>query len=647
MALEFVLKLNDLMTPKLGATLRAADSAISKSNQKADQYAKNMGTSMDAARKKVDDLRLAANKSTDWRIYKDGMREASKMERQLDKLQAKAEGKKSVGMSGMLGGALKPMLAAASVGAVMSFATSSVKAAMDFGATSKSFEVLSGDVVKGRGLANQLNKLQQDTILGPEVFKAGQTLMSFGVSVDKVMPYVKELGDVSMGNTERFNALTLAFSQTQSAGKLMGQDLLQYVNAGFNPLQTMSDKWQEFGFKSQMSVGQLRKAMEKGVITSAMVAKSFEVATSKGGKFADMMETIGQTSFGKMKLLEGQWENFKIQTGNTLMPLASGLMDTASKTLDWLNISKNVPDTLRAEQGEANTLVDIITSLNEKNSLRATYMKDLFTKYPEMFSNLNRETATNKDLLKTLDSVNAAYKEKIELASHQYSYDTDNKRFNEARQGYLKYKSIVENYQNNNDSRADAELPWYQSGILNPLTRSGKISKYTRIEESYKREMNLSQSDLDKDMTQNKIDKQRTFIINANRILSSAKVLANSKTDLNKLSKSQQKNFLNEYSYAKGLHGGSQLYYDYSKLENLMSNKSSMPKSDAEMISKVGAEKAMATQKSIVINIARLGGVDRLDIHGSKLNEGIEQWEKLEKEMFLRVVNSALGLANN
>ena len=116
---------------------------------------------------------------------------------------------------------------------------------------------------------------------------------------------------------------------------------------------------------------------------------------------------------------------------------------------------------------------------------------------------------------------------------------------------------------------------------------------------------------------------------------------------LNKLSKSQQKNFLNEYSYAKGLHGGSQLYYDYSKLENLMSNNSSMPKSDAEMISKVGAEKAMATQKSIVINIARLGGVDRLDIHGSKLNEGIEQWEKLEKEMFLRVVNSALGLANN
>ena len=214
MALEFVLKLNDLMTPKLGASMRAADSAIAQSNQKAAKYAKSMGSSMDDARKKVEDLRIAANKSTDWRIYKDGMREASKMEKQLDRLKGKAEGRKG-GLGNMLGGAVKPLLAAASVGAVMSFATTSVKAAMDFGATSKSYEVLAGNATKGRGLANELNKLQQDTILGPEVFKAGQTLMSFGVSVDKVMPYVKQLGDVSMGNTERFNALTLAFSQTK------------------------------------------------------------------------------------------------------------------------------------------------------------------------------------------------------------------------------------------------------------------------------------------------------------------------------------------------------------------------------------------------------------------------------------------------
>ena len=88
--------------------------------------------------------------------------------------------------------------------------------------------------------------------------------------------------------------------------------------------------------------------------------------------------------------------------------------------------------------------------------------------------------------------------------------------------------------------------------------------------------------------------------------------------------------------------------YDTSKLDALISKYS--PKTtntDAENISKAGAEKAMSTQKVITINIARLGGVDRLDMHGSKLSEGFDVWEKMEKEMFLRVVNSALGLANN
>ena len=49
------------------------------------------------------------------------------------------------------------------------------------------------------------------------------------------------LGDVSAGNKEHMEALTLAFSQTTAAGKLMGQDLLQYINAGFNPLQIIAE----------------------------------------------------------------------------------------------------------------------------------------------------------------------------------------------------------------------------------------------------------------------------------------------------------------------------------------------------------------------------------------------------------------------
>ena len=65
------------------------------------------------------------------------------------------------------------------------------------------------------------------------------------------------LGDVSQGNKERFDSLTLAFAQVGSAGKLSGQDLLQFVNAGFNPLNEISKMTGE-------SMAELKERMSAG-----------------------------------------------------------------------------------------------------------------------------------------------------------------------------------------------------------------------------------------------------------------------------------------------------------------------------------------------------------------------------------------------
>ena len=151
------------------------------------------------------------------------------------------------------------------VAGVMGFAKDSVSKAMDFGATKQSFQVLTGDKGKGDALANELNKLQQDTILGPEVFKNAQTMMGFGIAADKVVPTLKMLGDVSMGDSEHLNALTLAFSQVSAAGKLQGQDLMQLINAGYNPLKDISQM-------TGKSMAQLKDAMSEGAISSDMVA---------------------------------------------------------------------------------------------------------------------------------------------------------------------------------------------------------------------------------------------------------------------------------------------------------------------------------------------------------------------------------------
>ena len=89
-------------------------------------------------------------------------------------------------------------------------------------------------------------------------------IFCYKLSAENVTKDLQILGDISGGNSERMKYLTLAFSQAGSAGKLMGQDLLQMVNAGFNPLQVISEK-------TGRSMGDLRKDMEKGKISFSML----------------------------------------------------------------------------------------------------------------------------------------------------------------------------------------------------------------------------------------------------------------------------------------------------------------------------------------------------------------------------------------
>ncbi len=117
------------------------------------------------------------------------------------------------------------------------------------------------------------------------ITRAGQTLMGFGVDAENVMPILRQLSDVSMGNQQRFEALALAYAQCQSAGRLMGQDLLQMINAGFNPLQVISDK-------TGKSIGTLKDEMGDGKVSAEMVADAFKVATSEGGRFYGMAEKM-------------------------------------------------------------------------------------------------------------------------------------------------------------------------------------------------------------------------------------------------------------------------------------------------------------------------------------------------------------------
>lgn len=203
-------------------------------------------------------------------------------------------------------------LIASGIGAV-------TKLGMEAETTATAFEVLVGSEEKAAGLLKQLDKFAADTPFSKlQLTQNAQQMMNFGVASDKVMGYLQQLGDISGGNAERFSSLSLVFGQVSASGKLMGQDLLQFINAGFNPLK-------ELEAMTGKSYKELQELMSKGEITFDHVAAAMAHATGEGGKFHGMMEKQSQT-------LGGRWSTMV----DTIQQKALSLFDKIAEPLKGL-----------------------------------------------------------------------------------------------------------------------------------------------------------------------------------------------------------------------------------------------------------------------------------------------------------------------
>jgi tape measure domain-containing protein len=185
------------------------------------------------------------------------------------------------------------------------------------------FEVLLGSAAKGNKMISDLNKMADITPFeNGDLIKNSETMLAFGISAKKILPTLDMIGNVSMGNKEKLQGLTLAYSQVSSTGRLMGQDLLQMINQGFNPLLIMSQK-------TGKSMAQLKDDMEKGKISFAMVENAFKTATAEGGQFHGMMDKMSETGRGKLSTFMGNLKAKLTEVAERLNPLIVKIMNFA------------------------------------------------------------------------------------------------------------------------------------------------------------------------------------------------------------------------------------------------------------------------------------------------------------------------------
>ena len=214
--------------------------------------------------------------------------------------------------AGGLGAGLTPMgaLTAGAAGFFVAnqttqFAKESVQAYMDMRSAIIKLEVTLGSATKAQVMFNQLRSLAAQMSLTQEAVLSGAvTMAQFGVSAEQLEPAMRRISIISAGNSERLRSLAIAYGQVAAAGRLTGQETLQFVNAGFNPLA-------EIARTTGKSMAVLRKEMEEGRITVEMVANAFKSATEQGGRFFGMAEKLAGELSGKLNKLSSEFTKVK------------------------------------------------------------------------------------------------------------------------------------------------------------------------------------------------------------------------------------------------------------------------------------------------------------------------------------------------
>lgn len=207
-----------------------------------------------------------------------------------------------------------------------------VKAASEVETLDTNLGTLLGSQEKGIELRKELQKYGQATPYDTKgLVQATTTMLGYGVAQQKVMPLMRQLGDIAMGNSEHLNSLALAFGQMSAVGKVTKGDLNQMANAGFG--------FNNIAKSMGISMAEFQEKLSKGQVSIQDVENALKDATSAGGAFYHSAINSSSTLDGILSNLSEAATSVLADIGQSLLPMvkdaANGLV-TALEGVDTI-----------------------------------------------------------------------------------------------------------------------------------------------------------------------------------------------------------------------------------------------------------------------------------------------------------------------
>lgn len=194
-----------------------------------------------------------------------------------------------------------------------------------------SFTVMTGSADKASETVKKLADIGATTPFDmPQLADATSLLMNFGFSADDAVDSMMMLGDISQGNADKLNTIARAYGKMNSAQKVSLESINMMIDAGFNPLQEISEKTGE-------SMQSLYDRVSKGKMSVDEITESMKRSTSEGGKYFQSMDAQSQTLDGRLSTLS---DTVNSKLGEALQPI---LQKTAD---EWIPNVTNAIDSM-------------------------------------------------------------------------------------------------------------------------------------------------------------------------------------------------------------------------------------------------------------------------------------------------------------
>ena len=290
----------------------------------------------------------------------------------------------------------------------LNLAGGALSASTSFRAAKEDFGIMLGDMQAGAGLFAELQEFNFWTPFDmDETAQATKVLMSAKVPLEQITEYLTRFGDISQGNSQRFQSFINAFSKASAKGKADMEVLNVYIDQGVQILDALG---QQMGVTS----AEIVDMASKGKISFQDLDNALASMAEEGGLYYNSMVTASQRLDAMQSGLQESVNALAASFGDMLAPMVAKALEAVTNLVDTINDSPFLKGTIAA----ALSAVVIIINTQMIRAIVA-FISKTWAAYASQMALTSALSLTNPLLLAGIAAVAAATAGYVVYASTQ------------------------------------------------------------------------------------------------------------------------------------------------------------------------------------------------------------------------------------